>query len=109
MQEKAREFDRQLKDAVAAERNAQTASAYVYPDPKAKAASSTCVTVPPQKGGLFAKVKQHVINTARAQAGTVDRKVAQKTKGGVDAGLSDTTTTAINEATQPKPCTPAKQ
>jgi hypothetical protein len=112
MQQKVRQFDQMLKEAIANEKKASAPSIYTYPTPQtqpgAKAvAESTCVVVPKKKGWRAA-VKQHLESMAKAQAARVDAQIGKDTKGTVDPGVQDTTASAINDANQSQPCTQAK-
>jgi hypothetical protein len=78
------------------------------PQPTAKAvAESTCVVVPKKKGWL-ATAKKQLEKMAKAQAAKADAEIGKATKDKVDPGVQDTTTSAIDQATQPQPCPPAK-
>jgi len=134
MQEHVRKFDQMLKEAIANEKNAPAketaepikgpdnpapAPAYHYanaqannaPSPAAQpakpAAPSPCA-VTPKKPSLLSTLKKHVEQTLEKQAGKADTQIAKSTGGNVDAGAKDATTTAVNQANQPAPCTPAK-
>jgi hypothetical protein len=134
MQEHVRKFDQMLREALANEKNAPaketaqpikgpdnpaTAPTYHYanaqannaPAPNAQpakpAAPSPCA-VAPKKPGFFDKLKQHAKQTLEKQAGKADAQIGKASKGNVDGGVQDATTTAVNQANQPDPCTPAK-
>jgi hypothetical protein len=62
--------------------------------------------VPAKKASFLDKLKQHAERTLEKQTGKADADIAKGTKGNVDGGVQDTTTTAVNEADQPQPCTP---
>lgn len=72
-----------------------------------KTSPSSCVAVAP-KQGVFDKLKHHMEQTLKNQASKADAQIAKGTGGNVDAGVQDTTTTAVNQANQPDPCAPAK-
>ena len=65
-----------------------------------------CVAVPPKKPGVLDKLKQHAQRTLAIQAAKADARIAKQSGGNVDAGAQDATTTAMNQANQPKPCVP---
>ena len=71
-----------------------------------QAASTPCVATPPKQTGLLATLTKHAKQTLQKQTGKVDTQISKDTGGTVDAGVQDTTTTAINEANQPQPCIP---
>lgn len=75
--------------------------------PSKSAASSPCVVTPP-KPGVMAKLKEHAKRALKKQAAKADAQIDKATHGNVDGGVQDATTTAVNEANQPAPCTPAK-
>lgn len=130
MQERVRQFMSDLNEALANDKNApakettakqpdpslkytyaQAAPANNPPPPAAQPAKppvpSPCA-VPPKKPGFFAKLKKHAEQTLENQAGKADAQIAKGSGGNVDAGVQDTTTTAVNQANQSDPCTPAK-
>jgi len=115
MQQKVRQFDQMLKEAIANEKKASAPSIYTYPTPQpqqtAKAvAESTCVVVPKKKGWL-ATAKKQLEKMAKAQAAKADAEIGKATNGNVKPGVQETTTSAIDQANQPQPCPakPAKQ
>jgi hypothetical protein len=134
MQEHVRKFDQMLREAIANEKNAPaketeqpikgpdnpaTAPTYHYataqpnnaPAPNAQPvkppAPSPC-TVAPSKPTLLSKLKQHAKQALEKQAGKADAQISKASKGNVDGGVKDATTTAVNEADQQNPCPPAK-
>lgn len=66
-----------------------------------------CVAAPPKKPGFMDKLKLHAQRTLAIQAAKADARVAKQSGGNLDAGAQDATTTAMNQANQPKPCPPA--
>jgi hypothetical protein len=97
--------------------NANSAPHYVYAannpaatnaQPAKPAAPSPCVAMPPKKQTFLDKLKQHAQRTLEAQAGKADAQINKASKGNVDAGVKDTTTSAVNDANQAAPCPPAK-
>ena len=72
-----------------------------------QATPQPCVATAP-KPSLLDKLKRHAEQTLQNQAGKADAQIAKGSGGNVDAGVQDTTTTAVNQANQPAPCTPVK-
>jgi hypothetical protein len=66
-----------------------------------------CVAAPAKESGMMASLRRHLERTLQTQAGKADAKIGKGSNGNVDVGLQDSTTAAINEANQPKPCGPA--
>jgi hypothetical protein len=88
----------------------KTGIALVVPGPRYvfQPASTPCVATPAKPPSLLDKIKKHAEQTLQNQAAKADTQISKGTNGNLDAGVKDTTTTAINEANQPSPCTPAK-
>jgi hypothetical protein len=84
--------------------------ALVPPSPRYayQTAPTPCVATPAKQTSLLGRIKKHAEQTLQNQAAKADAQISRGTNGTVDAGVKDTTTTAINEANQPSPCTPAK-
>jgi hypothetical protein len=71
------------------------------------AAPSPCA-VAAKKPGFFDRLKQHAKQTLQKQADKADAQISKASKGNVDGGVKDATTTAITQAEQQNPCPPAK-
>ncbi len=104
-QEQVRNLYNAFRDA---ENNALTPkpAPAIVPIPKTPPQTG-CVAAPPKKPGFMDKLKQHAQRTLAIQAAKADARVAKQSGGNVDAGAQDATTTALTQANQPKPCTPA--
>ena len=99
--------------------NPNPAPRYIYtaaasnnaPAPNAQAAKlaapSPCA-VAAKKPGFFDKLKQHAKQALEKQAAKADAQIGKASKGNVDGGVKDATTTAVNQAEQQDPCPPAK-
>jgi hypothetical protein len=111
----ADEAEKQARESA----NPNAAPHYVYtavasnnaPAPNAQpakpAAPSPCA-VTPKKPGFFDRLKQHAKQTLQKQADKADAQISKASKGNVDGGVKDATTSAVNQANQPDPCTPIK-
>jgi len=116
MQEHVRKFDQMLREGLPTRRssrqgNGADSKADNAPVPNAQtakpAAPSPCA-VAPKKPGLFDKLKQHAKQALEKQAAKADAQISKASKGNVDAGVKDATTTAVTQAEQQNPCPPAK-
>lgn len=104
-QEQVRNLYNAVRDA---ENNASTpkpAAPAIVPIPKTPPQAG-CIAAPPKKPGVLDKLKQHAQRTLAIQAAKADARVAKQSGGNLDAGAQDATTTAMNQANQPKPCPP---
>jgi hypothetical protein len=128
MQERVRQFQRELNEAIAAAKNdsakdtaikqldspplkytyAQAAPSNTPPPASAQPAKPSPCVVSPKKPSLLTKLKTQAEQALKKQAGKADAQITKQTGGKVDAGVQDATTTAVNQANQPDPCPPAK-